>query len=53
MTWCIHITTGPKGLPMTIAGDTTDGAKGVEFIELIKIDEGKVRSTWRTWFENR
>lgn len=37
-------TTRTKGLPMTIVGETNDGVKCVEFTEVIKIDEGKVRS---------
>lgn len=36
-------TTKTKGLPMSIVSETSDGVKCVEFSEVIRIDEGKVR----------
>ena len=43
MICCDFITTRTKGLPMSIVSESVDGVKCVEFSEVIKIDEGKVR----------
>src|SRR4030042_7184615 len=43
MICCDFTTTRTKGLPMSIVSETNDGVKCVEFTEVIKIDEGKVR----------